>query len=74
MLLNCLTIEAGPHVHSTAKFWLMRSDELLTLQLRPGKIDAVEGRFHDGPGVQIIIVDELDNGAIQFPSLVSCSD
>jgi hypothetical protein len=34
------------------------SDKLLTLRFRSGKIDAVKGHRYDGPGVEVIIIDD----------------
>jgi hypothetical protein len=48
----------GPRFRSIAASGVAMPDKPLTLRLRPGEIDAVKGRCYNGPGVEVIIIDD----------------
>jgi hypothetical protein len=51
-------IEAIPRCSLTAEIGELMSDKLLTLRLCSGKIDAVNGHRYDGPGVEVIVIED----------------
>ena len=51
-------IEARSAISSIGEILVVMGDKTLTLRLRSGEINAINGRSHNGPGVEVIIIDD----------------